>query len=75
MQAGDPGQALAAGPVLASILYAFVGVVLMLVAYRIFDYIHPVDFNEELKNGNVAAGLTVAGVLIGVAIIVAAAIV
>jgi uncharacterized membrane protein YjfL (UPF0719 family) len=75
MPASTLGQALAGGPVLASILYAFLGVALMLVAYRIFDAIHPLDFNAELEKGNVAAGVTVAGVLIGVAIIVAAAII
>ncbi|MBI3946964.1 MAG: DUF350 domain-containing protein [Armatimonadetes bacterium] len=59
----------------ASILYALLGVILMLIAYRIFDWLHHVDFDQELKNGNMAAGVAVAGVLIGVAIIVAAAIV
>ena len=70
----DHGTGLAGITIASSIVYAFLGVLLMLAAYRLFDIIHPIDFNEELRKGNVAAGLTVAGVLIGVAIIIAAAI-
>ena len=74
MPVSQVGQALAGATILASVLYAVLGVLLMLGAYRLFDAIHTVNFNEELQKGNVAAGLAVAGVLIGVAIIVAAAI-
>lgn len=74
MPTNEPGQALAVMTLLSSVVYAFLGVLLMLGAYRLFDIIHPVDFNQELKNGNVAAGVAAAGILVGVAIIVAAAI-
>jgi len=68
------GAGLGGLTIASSILYAFLGVLLLLAAYRLFDIIHPIDFNEELRKGNVAAGLTVAGLIIGVAIIIAAAI-
>jgi uncharacterized membrane protein YjfL (UPF0719 family) len=58
----------------SSIVYGVLGVLLMLAGYRIFDAIHPIDWVEELKKGNTAVGVASAGILIGVAIIVAAAI-
>jgi uncharacterized membrane protein YjfL (UPF0719 family) len=59
---------------LASVVYGLLGVFLMLVGYKLFDAIHPIDFVEELKKGNTAVGLASAGILIGVALIIAAAI-
>jgi|GEM_PF-1613228 len=39
-------------------LYAILGVVLMFIAYRVIDLLTPkVDFQEELKKGNVAVGM------------------
>jgi uncharacterized membrane protein YjfL (UPF0719 family) len=68
------GADLGVWTILSSIVYGLLGVLLMLVGYKIFDAMHPIDFVQELKDGNVAVGLTSAGILIGVALIVAAAI-
>jgi uncharacterized membrane protein YjfL (UPF0719 family) len=52
-------------------LYAVLGVVLMFIAYRAIDLLTPkVDFEEELKKGNVAVGLFIAAIFISVAIII-----
>jgi uncharacterized membrane protein YjfL (UPF0719 family) len=52
-------------------LYAILGVVLMFVAYRVIDLLTPqVDFQEELKRGNVAVGLFIAAIFVSVAIII-----
>ena len=54
--------------------YAVAGVVLMWVAYRVFDRLTPeVDFAAELKNGNVAVAIFIAALFISIALIVARA--
>lgn len=54
--------------------YATLGVVLMFVAYRVIDWLTPkVDFEDELKKGNVAVGLFIAAIFIAVAIVIGGA--
>lgn len=60
--------------ILSSIIWALVGVVLLLISFRIFDAVDPVAYHEEIKKGNMAAGVVVAGVIVGMAIIIFAAI-
>jgi putative membrane protein len=55
-------------------IYAVLGVVLMFVSYRAIDRLTPqVDFPAELKKGNLAVGLVIASIFIGIAMIVAGA--
>ncbi len=56
--------------ILNTIIYAAIGVILMLVSMYIFDLTVPYDFNKELKEKNVAAGFVIAGIFIGIAIII-----
>lgn len=56
--------------ILNTILYAGIGLILMLICTFIFDLVVPYDFNKELKEKNVAAGFVMAGIFITVAIIV-----
>ncbi|MGH7633938.1 MAG: DUF350 domain-containing protein [Gemmatimonadaceae bacterium] len=52
-------------------LYAALGIVLMWVAYRVFDRLTPqVDFAEELKRGNIAVAIFIAALFISIALIV-----
>jgi putative membrane protein len=52
-------------------LYAALGVVLMFIAYRVIDWLTPsVNFNEELRKGNVAVGIFIAAIFLSVALIV-----
>lgn len=60
--------------ILASVVYAIIGMVLLMIGYKIFDIINPLEFNEELRRNNIALGVTVAGFFIAMAIIVGAAI-
>ncbi len=60
--------------ILSSIVWALVGVILLIAAFRIFDAFDPVAYHEEIKKGNVAAGVVVGGVMVGMAIIIFAAI-
>ncbi len=55
-------------------LYAVGGVVLMWVAYRVFDMLTPdVDFRAELKGGNIAVAIFIGALFVSIAIIVAGA--
>ena len=55
-------------------LYAALGVVLMFVSYRLFDWLTPqVDFPDELKNGNIAVSIFIAAIFVSIALIVGGA--
>ena len=54
--------------------YAILGVVLMWVAYRVFDILTPkVDFPEELKKGNLAVAIFIGSLFIAIALVVSSA--
>ena len=52
-------------------LYASLGVVLMYLAYRVFDLLTPaVDFAAELKRGNVAVAIFIGALFVAIALII-----
>ncbi|MDI9218983.1 DUF350 domain-containing protein [Clostridium tertium] len=53
-----------------SLLFGAVGILVLVIGYKIFDAIIPADFNKELEKGNIAIAIFLAGALIGIAIIV-----
>jgi putative membrane protein len=58
----------------AMIVFAMVGIAMAIVGYRIFDKCTPGDLNNEiLQNKNVAAAIIAGAVILGVCLIVAAA--
>jgi len=60
----------------AMALYSFVGVGLAIVGYKLFDLCTPGDLHDEIiKNRNTAAAIVGAAVILGVCLIIAAAIV
>lgn len=55
-------------------LYAGLGVVLMFLSYRLIDLFTPsVDFQAELKHGNVAVAIFIAALFVAIAIIIGGA--
>jgi uncharacterized membrane protein YjfL (UPF0719 family) len=61
--------------VLGSIVYALIGVVVFWLSFLIIDKLTPYDlWNELVEKRNVALGLVVAAMSLGICIIVAAAI-
>jgi putative membrane protein len=63
-----------AGMVLA-LIYGPLGIVLLLVGYWLFDRITPrIDFQKELNEKNMALGLVIAALLLGIAYITGIAI-
>ena len=60
--------------ILLNFVYAFLGVVLMFVAYKLFDILTPqLDYAEELKKNNIAVAIFVAALFIAIGIIVGGA--
>ncbi|WP_206812486.1 DUF350 domain-containing protein [Paradesulfitobacterium ferrireducens] len=53
-----------------SILFGVVGILILAVGYLLFDKLIPLDFNKELEKNNSAVAIVIAGLLIGIAIIV-----
>jgi len=52
-------------------LYAVLGVILMWVAYRVFDHLTPhVDFRDELKRGNIAVAIFIGSLFLAIAIVI-----
>ncbi len=63
------------GVVLGSLVYALIGVVVFWLCFLIIDKITPYDlWSEIVEKQNVALGLVVAAMSLGISIIVAAAI-
>jgi len=57
------------------VLFAAVGIVVAIAGYRVFDKFTPGDMHKEIiENKNTAAAIVAAAVILGVSLIVAAAI-
>jgi putative membrane protein len=62
------------GIIALNFVYAVLGVVLMFVSYRVFDWLTPtIDYAAELRKGNVAVGIFIAALFLGIAIIIGGA--
>ena len=54
-----------------SLVFGIIGIVLMIIGYCVFDKVlTKVDFNEELKNKNVAVAIVIGGFMIAIGIII-----
>lgn len=55
-----------------SIVFGFIGIVLLVFGYWFFDKVLTrLDFNQELKEKNVAMAIVIAGFMIAIGIIIA----
>ena len=57
-----------------TIVWSLLGVILLFVATLFFDRLHPLRIDEMIERGNVAAGVLLGAVVIGLAIIIASVI-
>ncbi|BCE01482.1 DUF350 domain-containing protein [Marinicellulosiphila megalodicopiae] len=48
-----------------AIIGSFVAIFMMVIGYKMFDKITPFDTAKELQSGNLAVGVVVAGIFIG----------
>ena len=62
------------GFIIEGVVFSIVGLIVLMVGYKVFDMATPYDLNRQIaEENNVAAGVAVAGVLVSLGIIVAAA--
>jgi putative membrane protein len=55
-------------------IYAGLGLVLMFLAYKIFDWLSPkIDFEDELKKGNIAVAIFIASIFITIGMVIGGA--
>jgi putative membrane protein len=60
---------------LAAAAFGLLGIVLLALGYKVFDWITPkLDVEQKLQEGNVAVGVAVGALLIAIAVVVFAAI-
>ena len=58
-----------------SVIYGVLGIVLTIAGYKIFDWITPIDVEKELsERQNIAVAIVCAAVIIGIALVISAAI-
>lgn len=50
--------------------WTVVGVLLFYGGVRLYDFLDPIDYREEVKRGNVAAGILISAIIIALAAIV-----
>ena len=63
-------------PILSTVIYGVIGILLCILGYLAFDRLAGLDLQRELvEDQNVALGIMLAGVFVGIAIVVAAAII
>ena len=61
--------------VLSTVLFAGVGIVLAIVGFKLFDLVTPGKLQEEIcEKQNVAAGILGAAIVLGISLIIAAAV-
>lgn len=53
-----------------SLAFGIVGIIILILGYKLFDKLIPADFNKELEKGNIAVAIFLAGALVALAIIV-----
>jgi len=61
--------------VVAALGWTIAGVLIFYVGARLYDLLDPIDYRAEIQRGNMAAAIKLAGVTLGLAAIVVAAIV
>ncbi len=58
-----------------SVIYSLLGLIILMISFKVFDLVTPFDLNKEIaEDDNPAVGIAVAGIMIGLGLIVAAAI-
>ncbi len=58
--------------IVSTVAFGFIGIVLALVGFKLFDYITPGNLSEEIfQKQNVAAAILAAAVIVGICLIVA----
>ena len=60
--------------ILLNVIYAFIGFLVLIIAYKVFDWVeHKINFSEEINKGNIAAAIVLSAILIALSIIISGA--
>ncbi len=51
-----------------AVLGAATGLVFMVIGYRVFDKVTPFDTHEQLEKGNIAVGIVIGSIFVGLGI-------
>lgn len=62
------------GHLLVSLVYSILGMIFLMVAYKVFDLVNALEFTKELQKNNQALGHVISGFFIAIAIIIASAV-
>jgi uncharacterized membrane protein YjfL (UPF0719 family) len=54
--------------------WSVIGVIVFYASLRLFDRLDPIDFQDEVRNGNIAAAIIMAAVVVAIAAIIVAVI-
>ncbi len=58
--------------IVSSIIFGLIGIILLIFGYWFFDKVlTKIDFNQELKEKNIAMAIVIAGFMIAIGIIIA----
>lgn len=69
------GLAISWNNILISIIYGLIGIFLLLIGYYLYELVTPFSVKKELlEDQNIALGIVIAAFILGMAIIIAAAI-
>jgi uncharacterized membrane protein YjfL (UPF0719 family) len=58
--------------VFESVAWTIVGIILLYISVWLFDRVDPINYREEIRRGNVAAGLIVGAVILSMGAIIVA---
>jgi uncharacterized membrane protein YjfL (UPF0719 family) len=61
-----------AGDVVLSIAWTIIGSILLFLAASAYERLHPLEFRKSIGDGNVAAGIVLAAIIIALGMIIAA---
>ena len=61
--------------VLETVVYFFIGLIMMMLGYWLIDLVIPVDFPNEINEGNKAVGWVSAGIYAGLGFVIRSAII
>ncbi|MEO0947548.1 MAG: DUF350 domain-containing protein [Cyanobacteria bacterium J06641_5] len=54
----------------ATVGWTFVGVVLLYGGVQLYDLLDPIDYRSEIRKGNIAAGIKLAALIVGLTAII-----
>lgn len=59
------------GDVVATLAFGIVAILLVVAGYKLFDWLLPkLDFDEEIKKGNVAMSIMIGSFIVGLCLVV-----